>query len=170
MRAIALLAFSSGLGGCYQTLGAAYVHRFADSGGSSFQGHYLIAFGEVIGDDEPTVFGKAEVAGGPWGLRGADVFGVMALQDLGDASFFLRPGLALFVIGAETRERDEELWFGIGAELEVGFLVPFGEDAAFEIGVHSGADLSYTGTGTGGFVGAFIGFGWASDGPDIVTR
>ncbi len=170
MRAIALLASSSGLAGCYQTFGAAYVQRFAESGGSSFQGHYLVAFGEVIGDDEPAAFGKAEVAAGPWGVRGADVLGVMAQEDLGDASLFLRPGLALFVIGAEARERGDDIWFGIGAELEVGLLVPIGDEHAFEIGVHSGADLSYTGTGTGGFVGAFIGFGWASDGPDLVTR
>jgi len=158
------------LSGCYHALGAGYTHRFAEHGGHAFEGSFLLGMGEVLGDDTPVGFGKITVMGGDWGVRAADTLGVMAQEDLGGAAFFVRPGLAILVIGAELHdELNDRVWLGIGAELDAGFLIEAG-DAGIEIGVRAGGDLSYTGVGSGGFVGAFLSFAWVWGGPDWVTR
>lgn len=158
--------------GCYQALGAGYAHRFAERGGHAFEGSYLFGLGEAFGDDTPLAFAKATVMGGEWGVRGADVIGVMAQEDLDGATFFLRPGVAFLVIGAEFREpaASDRIWAGIGAEVDVGFLIEAGDSVGIEIGARAGGDLSYTGVGSGGFVGAFLSFAWVWEGPDWVTR
>lgn len=157
--------------GCYQSFGAGYVHRFADRGGHGFEGSWMLAGGEVIGDDEPAGYGRVSVATGPWGLRLGSALGVMVQEEMGDASFFLRPGLALLVIGAESRDAEELVpWVGIGAELDVGFLVPLGDATALEIGARAGGDVGYGGVGTGTFAGAFIAIGFAQDGWDLVSH
>lgn len=171
MRRIAWLPLFATTG-CYQALSVGYDHRFADHGGHGFEASWTLAGGEVIGDDEPIGFGRASVAAGSWGVRMGDAFGVMVQEDLGgDASFFIRPALAFLVIGGESRSKEDLVpWVGIGGELDAGFLVPLGDANALEIGVRGGADLGYVGLGTGGFVSAFIAFGWTTDGPDLYTR
>jgi len=155
----------AGLGGagCYQSVTLGYVNSLSDSPGHGFEAQYNIAVGETGGEDWVAGLLKISMAGGPWGLRGADGLGVMAVLPAGGLQVFARPALDVFVIGSEKRAGLDELktWIGIGAELEAGILA-MGDDVGFELGVRAGGDLSYTGHGGGGFCGVFLGLSWES--------
>jgi hypothetical protein len=169
LKSIGLALVAMLASACYQALGGGYTGRLADRGGDSVELSYLMGFGEILGSDEPTMTAKITVMGGGWGVRVADVFGVMAQENLDGASFFLRPGLALFVLGVEARDaRDDEVWVGIGAELDVGFLFELGDELGLELGARTGYDLSYTGTGSGGFIGVFAAFAWTFSGRSLI--
>lgn len=158
------------LGGCYQAITAGYHHRFAEEGGPGFEGRYRLAIGEVIDNgDEPAATLEVAIAGGSWGMRAADIIGVMVPGEVADDVLaFFRPGLSFVVLGAEAG--DDDVWIGIGAEAEVGFVFTIGDDMMIELGTRGGGDLSYTGEGSGAFFGAFLGIGWQSDGPDFYTH
>jgi hypothetical protein len=151
------------LGGCYQSIGAGYVHRFAEHGGDGAEGYSQITLGEDVHDDVVPAYLKTTVAGGKWGVRGAGVAGVAPSFPIDDDwSFFGRPGLALLVIGYEAQGRDGT-WVGVGLETDIGWRARVGDTNAIEFGLRGGADLSYTGDGSGAFAGAFLGFGWGAD-------
>ncbi len=153
-----------GLGGCYQSIGAGYVHRFAEHGGDGAEGYWQFTLGEDLHEDVIPGFLKTTVAGGKWGVRGAAVAGVAPSVDMSDGwSFFGRPGLAYLVVGHETPRGKDGTWVGVGLETDLGWRARVGESNAIEFGLRGGADLSYTGNGSGAFAGAFLGFGWGAD-------
>ena len=173
MRMFGVVAVASlGSGGCYQVLHVGYHERFAERGGRSFEAGYVAGLGPLE-DDEPFPIVKAEVAAGAWGVRGAGAIGAMFMADVSDATrFFVRPLLACLVIGAEERtDGREDLWFGVGAEADLGVAFEaFDDDTFIELGLRGGGDLSYTGNGSGGFVGIFLGWAWGVDGGDLLSH
>ena len=151
------------LGGCYTSLGGGYVHRFAEHGGHGAEGHMLFTVGDGVHEDFVPMYAKVTVAGGSWGVRGAAVAGIAPSVEVGDdVWFFGRPGLAYVVIGHESPRGEDGTWVGIGLETDLGLRFRIGDRHALEVGVRGGGDISYTGDGSGAFVGAFVGVGWGS--------
>ncbi|MBL8787259.1 MAG: hypothetical protein JNJ59_20305 [Deltaproteobacteria bacterium] len=169
--AVCGLAGFGGLG-CYQSVTLGYANQLSQSPGHGFEAQYNIAVGETGHDDWVAGLLKVSMAGGAWGLRGADGIGVMGVLPAGGVDVFFRPALDVFVIGVEEGKagREDKTWVGIGAELEAGILAR-GDDVGVELGVRVGGDLSYTGQGGGGFCGVFVGLSWESTWDlDFVTR
>ena len=50
-----------GLGGCYQSIGAGYVHRFAEHGGDGAEGYWQFTLGEDLHEDVIPGFLKTTV-------------------------------------------------------------------------------------------------------------
>jgi len=175
MRTVAALGVVSAslvASGCDQVIHVGYNERFAERGGRSFEGGYLAGLGPLE-DDEPFPVTKVEVAAGSWGVRGAADLGAMFRADVADAtSFFFRPLLACLVVGAEEEaDGHEDVWFGVGAEADLGVAFEaFDDDTFIELGLRGGGDLSYVGNGSGGFAGIFIGWAWGADGGDLLSR
>ncbi|MFO0747835.1 MAG: hypothetical protein U1F43_19535 [Myxococcota bacterium] len=169
---IGLIVLAASLGGCYQATGLGNQNHFGgEPTGHSFEAHWVMTGDDIVdGGAMPTA--GIDIIAGPWGLRSSDVLGAMVAEKVSDTmTGFVRPGLAVLVIGVEDDGRkNPPLWFGIGAVLEGGVMVRVGDGQFIEIGAKVSGDLGYSGDGTGAQAGVFIGYGFTTKWDlDLVT-